>query len=64
MHSKVIDKIMLLVTNYGGHKDDTKLRKMIESLDFSVYTRKTGNQEVILVLTEDYVKEARGTPKF
>ena len=48
----------------SGYRDiyneyfDVKLRGMIENMDLTPYERKTTvNQEIILVLTEDYVKE-------
>lgn len=60
MHPSVINKILYLYQNYGGHEHDTKLRKMIETIDLTPYERKEGHQEVILVLTEDYVKQLSG----
>lgn len=58
LHKSVVDKLLYLFQNYGGFQNDVKLRGMIENMDLTPYERKTTvNQEIILVLTEDYVKE-------
>lgn len=58
LHPSVVDKLIYIFDTFGGHEKDVKLRKMISSLDFTVYERKlTDNQENVLVLTEDYVKQ-------
>lgn len=58
LHPSAIDKILHMVQAYGGTSpDEIKLKKIIASMDFTPYERKlTDDQEVILVLTEDYVK--------
>jgi hypothetical protein len=58
LHSSAIDKLLTLFQNYGGTSpDDVKLKNMIASMEFTPYERKlTSDQEVVLVLTEDYVK--------
>lgn len=56
LHPKVVAKILNYVQNLGGHKDDTKLRKVLETMEFSPYTRKATN-DTVLVETADYVKE-------
>ncbi|TXH11475.1 MAG: hypothetical protein E6R04_02495 [Spirochaetes bacterium] len=61
MHVTVVDKLMYLFQNYGGHERDLKLRRMLEELDLTPYERQTGMQELILVLTEDYMKQLAST---
>lgn len=61
MHVSVVNKLMYLFQNYGGHERDAKLRKMLEEVDLMPYERQSGSQEVILVLTEDYMKQLAGT---
>lgn len=62
LHISVINKLIYLVQNYGGHEHDTKLRNKLLELDLTPYERQaTPGQEVILVLTEDYVKQLAGT---
>lgn len=60
MHASVVEKILWMVQNLGGHEHDTKLREALRVLDLTPYERKQGNQEVILVLTEDYVRQLNG----
>lgn len=60
LHPTVVAKILNLVENYGGHSDHRKLKERIEGLDFTPYEQKTGNQDIILVLTEDYMKQLSG----
>jgi hypothetical protein len=58
LHKSVVEKLLYLYQNYGGFQNDQKLRAMIEAMDLTPYERKTtANQELILVLTEDYVKQ-------
>jgi hypothetical protein len=58
LHESVVKKLLYLFETYGGHETDQKLRKMISSLEFTVYERKTtSNNENVLVLTEDYISE-------
>jgi len=58
LHSSVIEKLLQIYTNYGGFQDERKLREQLLKLDFTPYERKsTVDQEVILVLTDDYMKQ-------
>lgn len=62
LHISVINKLIYLVQNYGGHEHDTKLRNKLLEMDLTPYERQaTPGQEVILVLTEDYMKQLAGT---
>lgn len=61
LHVSVVNKLLELVQNYGGHEYDHKLRVKLTELDLTPYERQsTVSQEVILVLTEDYVKQLSG----
>lgn len=57
LHPSVIDKLIYLFDNYGGHVNHLKLREKLDSLDLTPYEKKTGGQEVILVMTEDMMKQ-------
>lgn len=58
LHRSVVDKLLSIYTNFGGFSNETKLKQQLEKLDLTPYERKTTeNQEVILVLTDEYVKE-------
>lgn len=53
-HETVIEKIIRLCDNYGGHREQTKLRAVIAELELSEYTQREG--VTVLVLTEDLEK--------
>lgn len=58
LHATVIEKLLQIYTNFGGFQDERKLREQLLRLDFTPYERKsTADQEVILVLTEDYMNK-------
>lgn len=58
LHKSVVDKLIHLYSNFGGFPDEKKLREHIERMDLTVYERKTtADQELVLVLTEEYVKQ-------
>lgn len=64
LHPSVIEKLLYIVQNYGGHETDAKLRAKFKDLDLTPYERQhTPGNEVILVLTEDYMKQLSGTPR-
>ena len=56
-HPHVIEKLIYLFENYGGHLNNEKLRRHLSTLDVSVYERKEGRQELIVVLTEQLAQE-------
>ena len=57
LHASAIDKLVDLFNTYGGSPDEVKLRKLIQQLDFTPYEQKTTiEQQMILVLTTDYLK--------
>jgi len=56
LHASVIEKLIYLMQTYGGYENEKKLRAHLDVIDLTVYERKTGNQDMVLVLTEDYVK--------
>lgn len=58
LHVSVIEKLIQIYMNYGGFKDEKKLREQLLRLDFTPYARQsTEDQEVILVLTDDYMRK-------
>jgi hypothetical protein len=59
LHPHVVEKLVYLYENYGGHLNHSKLKAKLEQLDLSAYERKTGEQDVVLVLTEDMMKALR-----
>jgi hypothetical protein len=59
LHPNVVDKLIYLYENYGGHLNNGKLRAHLQNIDLSAYERKTGEQDVVLVLTEEMMKALR-----
>jgi len=59
LHPNVIEKLINIYENYGGHVNNLKLRTQLQNLDLSAYERKTGEQDVVLVLTEEMIKAVR-----
>lgn len=58
LHKSAIEKILLLYQNHGGFDSEKRLREQLDKLDFVPYERKTtANNETVLVLTEDYIKQ-------
>ena len=53
IHPTVIEKLIEIYTNYGGFKEETRLRNELSKLDLTEYTQQTGGQRTFLVLTED-----------
>lgn len=61
IHRSVVDKLIYLCQTYGGYEHEHKLRAKIQEIDLTPYERKeAGNGEVILVLTEDFMRELQG----
>ena len=56
LHPHVIDRLVYLFENYGGHVNNAKLKAHLAALDLTPYEKKTGNQEVILVATDEMMK--------
>jgi hypothetical protein len=57
LHASAIEKLISLFNTYGGSPDEVKLKRFIQDLDFTPYEQKTTvDQQMILVLTQDYVK--------
>lgn len=60
LHPSVVEKLVALAANFAGHSTNAKLIEEISKLDFTVYQKKTSDQQSILVLTEDYIKALQG----
>jgi len=53
LHPTVIEKLVKIFTNYGGYREEHRLVEALNKLELSPYERQTGEQDTILVLTED-----------
>lgn len=63
LHKSVINHVLYLVENYAGHSTNAKLRALLEAIDLSAYEKKTGDQSVVLVLTEDMLNNLKSGEK-
>jgi len=57
LHETVIEKLIRLCDNYGGHREQTKLRQEFRRIELAEYTQETGR--MVLVLDEDLKKALR-----
>ena len=54
LHDTVIERLIRLCDNYGGHREQIKLREELSKIDLSEYTQNTGS--TVLVLTDELQK--------
>ena len=64
LHTSAFEKILYFFDLYSGYDSEQKLRTSLSKLEFTPYERKIVSNDVVLVLTEDYMKVLQGTPKF
>ena len=57
LHQTVIEKLIRLCDNYGGHREQTKLRSELSRLELSEYTQTSGQK--VLVLSDELAKALR-----
>lgn len=63
LHGTVVEKLVYLFHTYGGKPNESVLKKHLSLLDLTPYERKTTHdQDIILVSTEDYLKELNSKP--
>lgn len=60
LHGTVMQKLLYLYEMYSGHTNEVKFKKALNELDFTPYERKENSQDVVLVLTSDYMKTMQG----
>ena len=63
LHTSAFEKILYYFDLYSGYDSEQKLRTSLSKLEFTPYERKIVSNDVVLVLTEDYMKVLQGTPK-
>lgn len=63
LHPSVVAKIIQICHHLSGHSTEKKLQEELSKLDLTAYQKKTGDQQTILVITEDYIKELQGGNK-
>ena len=57
LHQTVIEKLIKLCDNYGGHREQKKLRSELSKLNLSEYVLTSGNK--VLVLSDELEKALR-----
>ena len=57
LHSTVIERLIKVYQNYGGYREENRLRSVLESLDLATYDRQTGAKNTVIVLTKDLEKK-------
>ena len=57
LHDTVIERLIRLCDNYGGHREQIKLREELNKIDLSEYTQNSGS--TVLVLTDELQKALR-----
>ena len=53
LHPTVIEKLIRIYTNYGGYREENRLRTELQNLSLTEYTQQTGQKKSFLVLSED-----------
>ena len=61
LHPAAFEKILYYFDLYSGYDTEQKLRAALSKLEFTPYERKMVSNDVVLVLTEDYVKVLQGS---
>ncbi len=55
-HDSVIEELLRLYDIYGGHREEVKLRQVLEQLDMSTYQQKHPPHGSLVVLAKDLKK--------
>ena len=53
LHKTVIEELVKIYDIYGGHREDVKLRQVLQNIDLSVYKQQNPPHDEIIVLTRD-----------
>jgi hypothetical protein len=56
LHPTVIERLIKIYTNYGGYREEHRLRNELAKLDLQPYEQQTGEQMTFLVLSEEVQK--------
>ena len=58
LHYTLVERLVSIYQQYGGYREEKKLREALKNLELSVYQQQTNKE--ILVLTEDLNKLRSG----
>jgi len=56
LHPTVIERLITIYTNYGGYREEHRLRNELSKLDLQPYEQQTGEKMTFLVLSEEVQK--------
>lgn len=59
LHITVVEHLINLFEQYGGFRNETKLRNELSKVDLSKYVQRTKNDNEVLVLTTQLQEEER-----
>ena len=48
LHNTVIEKLIKIYTNYGGYREEHRLKDALQRLELTEYTQKTGHKDTFL----------------
>ena len=57
LHYTLVEKLISVYQQYGGHREEKKLREELQKLNISVYQQQSSKE--VAVLTEDLKKHTR-----
>lgn len=59
MHPSLVEKLVYLCINYGGHENETKLTKLFSEMKVTLYVRQenTGSDAIVLVDYDKFLNE-------
>lgn len=62
LHPSAFEKVLYYFDLFSGYDTELKLRNSLSTMEFTPYERKLTGNDVVLVLTEDYMKILQGSP--
>jgi hypothetical protein len=62
LHPSAFEKVLYYFDLFSGYDTELKLRNSLSKMEFTPYERKLTGNDMVLVLTEDYMKILQGTP--
>jgi hypothetical protein len=53
LHHKTVTRLLKIYDNFGGFRDEVKLRAALEALDLAVYQQQSGGLNEVLVCSDE-----------
>ena len=61
LHHKTITRLLKIYDNFGGFREEAKLKAALESLDLSVYQQQSASLNEVLVCTDELNEAIRNS---